>query len=67
MLQKNSFEWSSVAEEAFQWLKLAMSNAPVLALPNFSNTFIVEYDASGIGVEVVLLQERPIAYFSQAL
>ncbi|KAL5803158.1 hypothetical protein ACOSQ4_031463 [Xanthoceras sorbifolium] len=67
MLRKNSFEWSLAVEEAFERLKLAMTQAPVLALPDFSQTFIIECDASGLGVGAVLLRTRPIAYFSHAL
>lgn len=45
-----------------------MAEVPVLALPDFSQPFIVEIDASGIDIGVVLTQsQRPIAYFSQAL
>jgi len=36
MLKTNSFGWTAVAQEAFEALKLAVSRAPVLALPNFS-------------------------------
>lgn len=42
--------------------------AHVLGLPDFSLPFIIECDASGTGLGVVLMQDdRPIAYFNEAL
>ncbi|KAA8538347.1 hypothetical protein F0562_027830 [Nyssa sinensis] len=67
MLNKDSFKWNPIAEEAFEQLKKVMTGAPVLALPNFSKTFIVECDASGSGIGGVLRQDRPIAFYSYAL
>jgi hypothetical protein len=54
MLKKNSL-WSDSAQEAFQALKVAVTQAPVLALPNFTQPFLIECDASGSGIGAVLM------------
>jgi len=68
LLRKNSFEWTPTAKEAFTALKNAVTNPPVLILPDFTKPFIIQCDASGCGVGAVLMQqERPIAFMSQAI
>lgn len=53
---------------AFQKLKAAMVQPPLLALPNFDRLVVVECDASRKGVGAILMQQgRPMAYHSQAL
>ena len=67
-LEGKSFEWSAHAHAAFEEIKRNLTSAPVLALPNFSKIFKVKCDAFGVGIGVVLSQEKwPLAYFSENL
>lgn len=68
MLKKNYFKWDEVLLKAFEKLKQAVSQPPLLVLFDFSKTFVIECDASGCSICVVLMQEgRPTAFLSQAL
>ncbi|GAU23300.1 hypothetical protein TSUD_237540 [Trifolium subterraneum] len=66
LLKKDSFEWNQEANEAFEHLKRAMSAVPVLALPNFTEKFILEIDALGTGMGAFLIQvNHAICYYSK--
>ena len=67
-LRKDSFAWNDETERAFQYLKIMMTNVPVLAMLNFEMTFMIETDACQYGLGAVSMQERhPIAYYSKTL
>ena len=60
--------WTASASIAFEALKHAMVNAPVLQLSNFDLDFIVETDACNTGIGAVLIQRsHSIAFFSKKL
>ena len=68
MFRQNQFQWSAAAERAFQQLKVALTTAPILRLPDFTKLFDVAADAFGIGIGAVLSQEaHPVSYFSERL
>ncbi|GJZ26523.1 putative reverse transcriptase domain-containing protein [Tanacetum coccineum] len=69
LTQKNvKFDWSKKAEAAFQLLKQKLCSAPILALPEGSENFVVYCDASHKGLGAVLMQrEKVIAYASRQL
>jgi hypothetical protein len=55
LLNKEAFSWIEEATKDFEKLKEAMCTNPILTTPNFTKTFIVECDASGHGISVVLM------------
>ncbi|GJT28330.1 putative reverse transcriptase domain-containing protein [Tanacetum coccineum] len=67
--QKNkTYVWGEEHEEAFQILKDKLCNAPILALPDGPEDFVVYCDASGLGLGCVLMQRsKVIAYASRQL
>jgi hypothetical protein len=68
LLKKEGFTWTTTATEAFDALKKALTTTPVLQLPDFDKSFIVDCDASGSGFGAVLhQQDGPIAFYSRTI
>lgn len=67
-----SHVWQQEHQAAFNELKALLTNAPLLAYPDFGRPFIIETDASLQGIGAILGQEqdgkrRVIAYASRGL
>ena len=65
-------KWTSNCIQAFESLKIALTQAPVLGFADYSLPFILETDASSTGLGAVLSQKqdgrlRVIAYASRGL
>lgn len=71
---KSQFLWSEGAQSAFVRLKQLFTSAPILVSPDPEKQFIVEVDASNVGVGAILSQSsstdnkvHPCAFFSHCL
>ena len=66
------FVWGTHQQEAFESLKRAITQPPVLGMANVSDKCLLQTDVSGVALGAVLSQERngvrqPIAYASRTL
>ncbi|GJY24336.1 putative reverse transcriptase domain-containing protein, partial [Tanacetum coccineum] len=68
-IEKNKkYIWGEDQDSAFQLLKQKLCKAPILALPEGNDDFVVDCDASHQGLRAVLMQrEKVIAYASRQL
>nr|GEZ08492.1 hypothetical protein [Tanacetum cinerariifolium] len=67
-LKNKKYEWGMEEEEAFQTLKQKLCSAPILALSEGIENFVVYCDASLKGIGAILMQrEKVIAYASRQL
>ena len=53
---KKPFFWQTEHEEAFEEVKGALTQAPVLGLPNKTGQFILDMDASNVAIGAVVSQ-----------
>nr|GEU75046.1 hypothetical protein [Tanacetum cinerariifolium] len=69
LIQKGiKFDWGENKENAFQLINHKLCSAPIMALPEGSEDFVVDCDASHKGLGAVLMQrEKVIAYASRQL
>ncbi|KAL0367204.1 UNVERIFIED_CONTAM: Retrovirus-related Pol polyprotein from transposon.6 [Sesamum radiatum] len=68
LLHSDAFQWTHAATDTFNKLKSTMTTLPVLVLPNFSKSFDLTRDASGVAIGAVLSQgEHPVAFFNKKL
>ena len=74
LTKKNAIcTWTPACQKSFNQLKQLLTEAPLLAFPNFESPFLLKTDAllQGLGAVLAQRQEngsvRPVAYSSQGL
>nr|KYP41227.1 hypothetical protein KK1_037391 [Cajanus cajan] len=68
LLKKDNFKWDDFAHASFAALKIVVTQAPILALPDFSKPFVLETNALGMGIGAVLNQDHHlVTFFSKKL
>jgi hypothetical protein len=65
LLEKDKkFKWTPACEASFQELKKRLTIAPVLVMPDIEKPFSIYYDASGQGLECVLMQDGHVVVYA---
>ena len=68
LTKHGAFIWTEKSQEAFDHMKEVMGTCPVLTLPDFTLPLVLDYDASGEGIGVVLMHGgHPIVFESWKL
>jgi len=73
LLRKNQrWEWGDEQKDAFEQIRARLLSAPTLSCPDFRVPFVLQMDASSVGLGAVLTQtidavENVIAFASRAL
>ena len=71
--QPSKISWTPECDTAFKELKKLLSSSPILRSPDFNTPFMLQTDASDLGIGAVLSQktengeEHPVAYWSRKL
>ncbi|CAG2223487.1 Retrovirus-related Pol polyprotein from transposon 17.6,Retrovirus-related Pol polyprotein from transposon 297 [Mytilus edulis] len=68
--ENQKFVWTEECQQSFEELKTTLISAPILAYPTREDLFILDTDASNVGMGAVLSQlqdgrEKVICYFSK--
>jgi len=71
-MKNKKFDWTTQCDHAFNKLKNALISAPILAMPNDTDPFLLDPDACDVSIGAVLSQvqggvERVIAYALRSL
>ncbi|GBL86051.1 Retrovirus-related Pol polyprotein from transposon 17.6 [Araneus ventricosus] len=70
-VKKETVNWAEECNRAFTELKNRLTEMPVLYAPDYNREFIVQTDASDLGIGIVLSQrddkgeEHPVLYLSK--
>ena len=65
-------KWTTALEDEFQYLKHSLSHIPSLTIPTQEDSFLLQTDASTVGIGAVLSvrrnnEEKPVAFYSRKL
>ena len=61
------FHWTAACDSAFDYLKTCLTTAPILSYLDFDKSFVLETDASILGLRAILSQKQEDEKYTQWL